>query len=964
MQSFEPNSDALKARQAFARVEHAVPPNLRQGLEILLSQSPDPSGALLRLERFCESHPGDFQQIALMPFGLQTLVAVFSYSHFLTESLLQHPEWLLGILSSGWLHRTRTQPEVEADLESGTASTLAAPVPLQLARFRRRQILRIMLRDILGFAALPEATDELSTLADSIIDAAYRRIRIALIAKHGTPRLENGSECGFSVLALGKLGGRELNYSSDIDLMFLYDGAGSTDGLSPLSNKEFFKKVSTQLVDLLGAYTPEGFAYRVDLRLRPDGRLGEICISLDGCKEYYERRARDWELQMLIKARIAAGEPFAGRAFLDWVQPRIFSSSLDFNAIEQMSQTRERISEKLNARRRPSATDIKLARGGIRDIEFLVQCLQRVHGGRSSWIRNSSTLLSLVRLRDKDLLSDSEYSRLASAYQFLRHLEHRLQLAEDRQTHTLPEKIEDLTLVARRMPPGLTANDPSPENLLRRLNLHFEQVLEVYERIIHAQQPLYYTQSPLPPPSTQEDEQSATLASAASTNLVRFLDQRAPSLAAAVARARLGRSQAAFEHFLERALRQSDWIEALDSDPVLCGYLIDLFQHSPYFAEQLVRHPGYFEEIRGMRARGRSSTNYAVVMPLIDDVNELRRYYLRQVFRIQLESICLSPPIFETLARTSSLADAVIESCYRLAVRRTLETLTPATTGYIPSDQMMAIALGRLGMYEFDLGSDADLVFILPDSSSAEIHFWTRVAERLMTTLASYTGDGVIFAVDARLCPNGKSGALVQSESAYRDFFSRQAEAWMGMAYMKSRAVAGDTPRATALLEELQKLDWRRYGQGGRSKNELRQMRLRIEREHGEENPLKTAAGGYYDIDFALLYLRLRGAGMFFTVLNTPKRIEVLEQMGHLDSSDANFLLDASTFYRALDHGLRLISGHTEGSLPSAESQLRMLTSLVSRWTPDHLHDQPLSLELRQIQDRTRDYFDRLFGES
>lgn len=961
MQSFEPNSDALRVRHALARVEHAIPPELRQGLEILLSESPDPSGALLRLERFCEAHPGDFQHIALMPFGLQSLVAVFSYSRFLTESILQHPEWLLGVLASGWLHRTRTQPEIEADLESSIDAALSPAVPLQLAQFRRRQLLRIMLRDILGFAAMPEATEELSTVADTIIDASCRRIRSALIAKHGTPRLADGSECGFTVLALGKLGGRELNYSSDIDLMFLYDGAGSTDGPSPLSNKEFFKKVSTQLADLLGTYTPEGFAYRVDLRLRPDGRLGEICISLDGCKQYYESRARDWELQMLIKARAAAGQPAAGRAFLDWVQPRIFSSSLDFNAIEQMSETRERISEKLSARRRPTATDVKLARGGIRDIEFLVQCLQRVHGGRSAWIRNSSTLLSLVRLRDKDLLSDSEYSRLASAYQFLRHLEHRLQLVEDRQTHALPEKIEDLTLVARRMPPNLMANDPTPENLLRRLNLHFEQVQEVYQRVIHAQQPLYYTQSPIPPSAARIDDESEPPA-AASTNLVRFLDQRAPSLAAAVARARLGRSQAAFEHFLERALRESEWIDALNTDPVLCGYLIDLFQHSPYFAEQLVRHPGYFEEIRGMRVRGRSATNYAEVMPLIDDLNELRRFYLRQVFRIQLESICLSPLIFDTLARTSELADAVIQSCYRLAVRRTLETLKPSTQGYEPHSQMMVVALGRLGVFEFDLGSDADLVFILPDSDAHEIHFWTRVAERLMTTLASYTGDGVIFAVDARLCPNGKAGALVQTESAYRDFFSRQAEAWMGMAYMKSRAVAGDTPRATALLEELQKLDWRRYGQGGRSKNELRQMRLRIEREHGEENPLKTAAGGYYDIDFALLYLRLRGAGMFFTVLNTPKRIEVLEQMGHLDTSDANFLLDAATFYRALDHGLRLISGHTEGSLPSAESQLRMLTSLVSRWTPDHLHDQPLSLELRQIQDRTRDYFDRLFA--
>ncbi|HPT24843.1 MAG TPA: glutamine-synthetase adenylyltransferase [Bryobacteraceae bacterium] len=965
MRSDEQNGDAVRVRGALEHVEHEIPPELRQGLEILLSESPDPSGALLRLERLCESHPGDFQQIAQTPFGLQSLILVFSYSQFLAESVLQHPDWLLGILASGWLHRMRTLPELQAELASSAPlADGSTPLQIGMGRFRRRQLLRIMLRDILGFAALPEVTEELSNVADAVIGFCYQRIRAELTAKHGAPRLADGAECGYSVLALGKLGGCELNYSSDIDLMFLYDGPGTTDGSAPVSNREFFKKVSTQLADRLGTYTPEGFCYRVDLRLRPEGRLGEVCITLDGCKDYYERRARDWELQMLIKARVAAGEPDAGKTFLDWVQPKIFSTSIDFTAIERMSETRERISEKLNARRRPAATDIKLARGGIRDIEFLVQCLQRVHGGRSAWIRNSSTLLSLVRLRDKDLLSDSEYSRLATAYQFLRHLEHRLQLDEDRQTHTLPDRPETLALAARRMPATLMRNDPSPENLLRQLNLHFEYVQEVYQRVIYAQQPLYYTQLPIPPAGAVELDEPVGQAGIASSNLIRFLDQRAPALAAAVGRARLGRSQAAFEHFLERALREQEWVDTLNADPVLCGYLIDLFQHSPYFAEQLIRHPSYFEEIRGMRVRGRSATNYADVMPLIDDANELRRYYLRQVFRIQLESICLAPPIFQTLARTSELADAVIDACYRISVRLTAESLKPATPGYEPSDQMMVVALGRLGMFEFDLGSDADLVFIIPDADLPELHFWTRVAERLMTTLASYTGDGVIFAVDARLCPNGKGGALVQSDGAYRDYFVKQAEAWEGMAYMKSRAVAGNIERATALLADLQKLDWRRYGQSGRSKKELRQMRLRIEREHGEGNPLKNAAGGYYDIDFALLYLRLRGAGMFFKVLNTPKRIEVVEQMGHLDSNDANFLSDAATFYRSVDHGLRLISGHTEGSLPSSESQLRMLASLVSRWTPEHLHDQPLELELRQIQDRTRDFFERLFGEN
>jgi glutamate-ammonia-ligase adenylyltransferase len=265
-------------------------------------------------------------------------------------------------------------------------------------------------------------------------------------------------------------------------------------------------------------------------------------------------------------------------------------------------------------------------------------------------------------------------------------------------------------------------------------------------------------------------------------------------------------------------------------------------------------------------------------------------------------------------------------------------------------------------MLELDLASDADLVFVIPDADLPELHFWTRVAERMVSLLGSYTGDGTMFAVDTRLCPNGRGGALVQSESAFKDYFATTAQAWEGIAYMKSRAVAGDTERATTFLAELQKIDWRRYGQSGRSKMELRAMRARIEKEHGAENPLKTAAGGFYDIDFALMYLRLRGAGMFFKVLNTPARIEVVEQMGHLEPNDARFLLDAATFYRAVDHGLRLISGHTEGSLPNSEAQLRILTNLVSRWLPPHLYDQSLRDELLQIQQRTRVVFDRLFS--
>src|SRR6185369_11542469 len=312
---------------------------------------------------------------------------------------------------------------------------------------------RIVLRDVLGLAALSDVTGELSNVADAVLDLAYRRIRAELVARHGAPRLPDGGECGFSVISLGKLGGQELNYSSDIDLMFVYSANGQTDGPDSITNKEFFKKVANQYTELLSTYTAEGQCYRVDLRLRPDGTLGEIAVSEEGARLYYSERARDWEKQMLIKARVAAGEPEPGAQLLEFVEPLIYQSSLDFRAVESVSETRQRISEKMAAKRGPNhGLNVKLTPGGIRDIEFLVQCLQRLHGGRERWIRHGGTMLALFRLRDKAFLSDGEYARLAAAYRFLRCLEHRLQMDQDRQTHTLPQEAPQLAVLARKLP--------------------------------------------------------------------------------------------------------------------------------------------------------------------------------------------------------------------------------------------------------------------------------------------------------------------------------------------------------------------------------------------------------------------------------------------------------------------------------------------------------------------------------
>ncbi|HZL57742.1 MAG TPA: glutamine-synthetase adenylyltransferase, partial [Bryobacteraceae bacterium] len=323
---------------------------------------------------------------------------------------------------------------------------------------------------------------------------------------------------------------------------------------------------------------------------------------------------------------------------------------------------------------------------------------------------------------------------------------------------------------------------------------------------------------------------------------------------------------------------------------------------------------------------------------------------------------CVS--VFRTLKRTSDLAESIIAAAYRIALADALESAPPLQHGYAPVSQMTVIALGRLGMREFDLASDADLNFVIPDEDASETLFWTGVAERLINVIGAYTGDGVVFTIDARLRPNGREGALVQTEGAYKDYFAQHAHAWEGISWMKARAIAGDKERGTRFLNEVQDIDWRRYGQNGRSRIELARMRTRLENEQGGRNPLKAGPGGYYDIDFALMYLRLRGAGLFYKVLNTPARIEVVEKTGHLDREDAAFLMNAATLYRAIDHGMRVSAGHAEGRLPTNSAEVSILSDLVRRWTPAGLIDGTLENVTGRIRRDTRAFFQRIFGSA
>ena len=635
----------------------------------LVSASPDPPRLKSYLSELKLQHPARYERMTGDPAAFRNLIAVFSYSRFLSDEILKHPEWLDSMEPLDRVLSAARYADLLGD----------APGSLALARFRRRQILRILIRDVLGFGTLAEITLELSNLADAILDVSLRGVLAEQAAKHGMPK-----DSGLSIIALGKLGGQELNYSSDIDLMFVFTASGETGGAQPISHKEFYKKVANQLTGLLSTYQAEGLCYRVDLRLRPEGSLGEVCHSLEGAKAYYRTRARDWELQMLIKARVAAGDRNCGHELLEAVEPLIYSTTLDFSSVESVAVTRERISEKLNRRRSlKSALDIKLARGGIRDIEFLVQCLQRVHGGRVPWVRHGGTLLALARLNDKDLLSAVEYGRLSAAYRFLRTLEHRLQCEDDRQTHTLPHDERELEVLSRGM---------QTHQLLPELNGHLESVQEIYERVIHAQKPIYYSGVA----STSEVRQTPS-------NLVRFLDERAPALAKQISTTPLVAGPG-FERFLEKLFPNSNWMKLLNENGVVAKHTLDIFQHSPFLAEQLIRNPELVEEIAHLEERP-----HRPPWDLVNEAGDLRRLFRREMFRIEAASLCLAVPVFRTLSRTSELADFALRTAYRIALDDPHR-----------EHRMMVIALGRLGMCEFDLASDADLFFVLPDEDREE----------------------------------------------------------------------------------------------------------------------------------------------------------------------------------------------------------------------------------------------------
>ncbi|HEV2615698.1 MAG TPA: hypothetical protein VGU63_03700 [Candidatus Acidoferrales bacterium] len=945
----EPSS----AEANLAILQSRLSPKLWATLPTLLAQVPSPDDALNFLERYLREAPASVTRyLESHRAALHYLLSLFSYSRFLSESLVQQPELLLWLdrrNPTEGLERHKSRDDLLEDCYRFSTMAYDLPPALFLARFKRREYLRITLRDVLNLATLADTVLELSDLADVLIERALRLCAQRLENAYGLPQWSDATghlqAARLTVLSLGKLGGQELNYSSDIDLIFLYDRDGETAGgaAGAISNLEYFVRLAQAILKLLTEATPEGAVFRIDLRLRPEGQQGEIATSLHAALDYYRTRAREWELQMLIKARVSAGEVATGEKFLREVHALIYRPEFHFAAVEAVVNAREEISRSL--RRGASSTEdyaaewnVKLSPGGIRDIEFLTQCLQRIHGGRDPWLtgrRSGSTLVALQHLHDKGYLTQRDFFRLGSAYQFLRKVEHRLQLRDGLQEHTLPRKRGQLDRIARRCGIDAATGISPGEELLRQTRAHFEEVRAIYERVLPSDKP---DEADWPASS----EQALGNLFGSSDPLMAHLKFDHASLAERLTHYRREGNvnvRRGVEKFLDAALFAPILLRQLDEHPEWIDLAAQLFSLSDFAAEMLIRDPHAIRHITT------DNGPFAPGLPFQSTIASLRIKHREAVLRAVARSLLGESKPFHTFAALTDAAEEALRGALTLAASDNVSARHVVPAGNDTGDDISfetapftVIALGRLGTHEFDLGSDADIVFFTDAGAEEnEIGEWRRIAERFLHIAGSYTSDGLLLPLDTRLRPRGGEGEIVHSAAYLLDYFSRDAEGWEAATYLKARAVAGNIGLGDKILAELREILLRRFSaaHGGDFREFAQQLvhtRARLENERREgPSGFKSSAGGFFDIDYIVAYLKLSRGLLAEHPAHFVEQIAALETTGAIRAAGARVLTDAAIFYRSLDHAIRLVLGHPLAELPEP-AQIPRVSALLEKW--------------------------------
>jgi glutamate-ammonia-ligase adenylyltransferase len=946
-----------KAEANLERLEQQLAPTLLTPLASLLSSSPDPDGALNLLERYTHGAPSQvLAELSRYPTALSYLIAIFGYSGYLAETLLSEPQLVVQFARDRNFTKLKSKEDLMQDFARFSTTNPDPWLAALLARFKRRNYLRIVLKDVLRLSTLGETTLELSTLADVILADAYLFCDRELEKRYGQPTYRDAQgrivRAGFSIVSLGKLGGNELNYNSDIDLLFLYSHDGETAGgnerESIITNKEYYVHVAHAITRTITQATTQGEVFRVDLRLRPEGEQGDLAISMNSAKEYYEHRARDWELQMLIKARHSAGDPKLTRDFLRSVEEYVYRSPGDFVAVESVLLSRERISRKLRESR-GHAIDVKRHRGGIRDIEFLVQCLQRLHGLNDHWVRSGGTLFALRKLNDKGWLSNRDYAALTSAYEFLRNVEHRIQMEAGQQNHRLPTETGALDRLGRRVGVDAGPDERMDEVLLRRVREAFAVVDEIYQRVIHpGNTTVPGTAFELKPaPTFMPDAGHHSYES-----LLSFLDGQAPEVARAVREADLpDRARRNTVRLLTAIASSPDRFSSVFAKPAILRRAVAAAGSSAYLAEALVHHPEDMEVLDstdslpcdgaevGQLEIGLDAFSlpepYAWASEAGLDLREkmaiLRRHYRARLLELGTGDLAYGGSAFPMLRRWTFNAARCISSAQVIALNCCMQEKLASSDGDVP---FVILGMGRLGLSEFDLASDADLVFVAgSDASREDLEDWTYLAEKTIEVLSSYTRDGTVFPVDTRLRPRGQEGDLVVTLEGLLTYVAEEAQAWELLTYLKAHPLAGNRQLGQTAVDRLQAAIYHRLSTYGDFEGEMHQMRRRLEREVAVPGSnTKTAPGGYYDVDFAVSYTRLRRRVTALPGANMAEQIAALLAAQSISTKDAATLTEGADFLRSADHLVRLVTGKAPNGLPENTAHAETAENVAERW--------------------------------
>jgi len=900
------------------------------------------------------------ENMPAMSSGLEReTLKVLATSDFVAQALGRDSALLSDLFDSGDLHRSYTETSYRDALQQRLEVCLnEAQLGELLRRFRRREMVRIAWRDLAGHADMIETTADLSHLADACIDVALEHLYRWHCEQWGTPYDAEDVQQRLVVLGMGKLGAHELNFSSDVDLIFCYPEDGETrDGRRSISNQEFFIKLGQALIRTLDTNTAYGFVFRVDMRLRPFGESSALAASFDAMEEYYQVHGREWERYAMIKARVVGGDREAGAELMARLKPFVYRKYVDFGAFESLREMKAMIAREV--KRKGMDDNVKLGAGGIREVEFIGQAFQLIRGGREPTLQVRRILSVLEALRGFDLLPDFVVDELVEAYTFLRDTEHRLQEFAEQQTHMLPTD-ETARL---RLAFSMGFDDwPSFEKTLRG---HMRHIHEHFEQVFAAPQTEHAESDELDLTGVwqgglDDDAALAALEQVGFENVAETyrliqaqrnsraylnmstqgqtrVDQFIPLLLGAVGAA--DNPDLTLQRLLqlvEAIGRRSSYIALLVENPMALSQLVRLCAASPWIANHLSHYPQLLDELLDPRTLYvppdvdtiRNEVRQRLMHLDPDDMEAqmevLRRVKQAAVLRVAAADVMEAVPLMVVSDHLTDIAEVMVEAAFDLAWRHLVARHGRPLCGdsRVCDTGFAVVGYGKMGGIELGYGSDLDLVFLHSEESSGRSTtgekpidnavFYARLGQRMIHVLNTRTPAGILYEVDTRLRPSGASGLLVSNIDAFADYQREHAWTWEHQALVRARLINGDAGIAEAFESLRHEILSRKRDpeQLRRDVREMREkMRTQLSKAEAGKFDLKQDPGGIADIEFMVQYGVLAWAHEHPRLLEYSDNIRLLERFaecGLMVEADTALLCDAFRAYRRRAHHLTL----------------------------------------------------------